>query len=115
MKKIIRITESELISLVKEIIKEESQSANKFKAEGVVDGNKRMSFPVTEMSYVDGDVNMNMIDPISKEKLYVVNFRGPIYNAKNTVTKYRNVNFTNINIKNYSQIAKQFGIPFMTT
>jgi hypothetical protein len=74
-----------------------------------------MSFPVTEMSYVDGDVNMNMIDPISKEKLYVVNFRGPIYNAKNTVTKYRNVNFTNINIKNYSQIAKQFGIPFMTT
>jgi len=127
VKNTIRLTEQDLVRLVKRVIKEQAkaihgvplkkpgQPSKQFKAEGVVEDDMMMSFPVTQMSYVDGTVNMTMVDPVSKEKLYVINFRGPIYSGKNNTKKYRDVNFSNINMKNYSQIAKQFNIPFMTT
>jgi hypothetical protein len=115
MSKIVKLNEQDLVRLVKRVIKEQLQSESKFKAEGVVEDDMMMSFPVTEISYVDDTVNMTMIDPVSKEKLYVTNFRGPIYSGKNNTKKYRDVSFNNINMKNYNQIAKQFNIPFLTT
>jgi hypothetical protein len=99
MKNTIRLTEQDLVRLVKRVIKEQAkaihgvpskkpgQPSKQFKAEGVVEDDMMMSFPVTQMSYVDGTVNMTMVDPVSKEKLYVINFRGPIYSGKNNTKK----------------------------
>jgi len=115
MKRVIKLTESDLIKILKKVISEQSKPSNIFYAEGTVEDDMIMSFPVTEMSYVGGTVMMNMIDPETKEKLYVSNFKGPIYSQKNNAKKYRSVNFHNISLKNYNQIVKQYNIPFMTT
>jgi hypothetical protein len=137
MKKTIRLTEQDLVRLVKKIIKEQpdekfdtpynkelmrnSQNLQKntaninkpsnFKAEANVEDDMMMDFPVIEFTIDYDKVDMFIIDPVSKKRLYVTDFKGPIYDPSNSKTIYKNSYFTNINKQNYKQIAKSNNIP----
>jgi hypothetical protein len=137
MKKIIRLTEQDLVRLVRKIVKEQPDekfdtpynkefmrnSKNKktnttnintptnFKAMATVEDDMVMEFSVINFT-VDGDrVDMFIIDPVSKKRLYVTNFDGPIYDPSNSKVVYKNSIFQNVNKRNYNQIAKSKNIP----
>jgi hypothetical protein len=124
MKKIVKLTEGQLLDIIKQVIKESEASIaapnpqttapNQFKAQATVEGDMVMSFPVTGFSDIYGTITMEMIDPVSKEKLYVSNFRGAIYKENNT-KKYTQATFTNIGLKNYNDIWKKYNIPGVIT
>jgi hypothetical protein len=128
MKKIIRLTESDLINLVNRVIKEQSvvgapnmgmtkkipnnkKLANSnFKAEATVEDDMLMQFPVIQINNYEV-VEMFLKDPISGKVLLVKNFGGPIY-AENGKTKiYRDSSFNNITSKNWRTIATKYKIP----
>jgi hypothetical protein len=111
MKKIVRLTEQDLVTLVKKVIKEQS---NNFKAQATVEGDMVMEFPVVKFKeFSANDVEMTILDPVSKEQLVVVNFMGKItINGKNRV-KYTDSYFSNISLKNWNQIASKYKIPVL--
>jgi hypothetical protein len=74
MKKIVRLTESDLVRIVKRVLNEDQTSNLKVRA--IVEGDMAMEFKVTRFAEVDGGVTMYMdYYPRngSVEKLYVVN------------------------------------------
>jgi hypothetical protein len=123
MKKIIRLTEQDLVKLVKKVVKEQSSLNKKpsnFKAYAHVEGDMVMEFPV--VSFTDGNrygegIVMNIIHPVNNKELYVKNFEGPIYDFTTKKMVYTSSDFSNINVKNYKQIAQSQNIPVsvMTT
>ena len=113
MKKVIRLTESDLVRLVKRIINEEENMSSNFKAEANVEDDRLMSFPVISLSDVSGNVRMTIQDPSDKSELYVNNFKGPIYDKKTNKVRYTRCWFNNIDKSNYSAIASEYGIKKM--
>ena len=123
MRKIVRLTEQDLVKLVKKVVKEQSslnKKTSNFKAYAHVEGDMVMEFPV--VSFTDGNrygagVVMNIIHPVNNKELYVKNFEGPIYDFTTKKMVYTSSDFSNINVKNYKQIAQSQNIPVsvMTT
>jgi len=91
------------------------QVAATFNAEGVIEGDMLMKFPVTNFNHVYGNTTMYMTDPISKKSLYVVNFKGPIMDAQTNKPIYKSSTFNNINEKNWESISRQFKVKTFET
>ena len=122
MKKIIRLTESDLINLVNRVIKEQSVvgapnmgtisksntvSNSKFKAQATVEDDMIMEFPVVKFHYDASGVDMFFKE--GNVLLNVHNFEGPIF--KGLSKKYIDSYFSNIDSKNWKSIAKKYNIP----
>jgi len=108
MKKIVRLTEQDLVTLVKKVIKEQS---NNFKAQATVEGDMVMEFPVIQLKEWGKDVYMEIKDPQTGKQLTVTNFKGPIVFAGTSKVQYRDSYFSNISLKNWNQIASKYNIP----
>lgn len=138
MKKIVKLTESDLVRIIKKIVKEQPDSkfdtpynkgflsnsaknsaTNKptnFRAKATVNGDSYGEFPVVKFTVSGSNVKMFFIfkDYYDKEKLlYVNNFQGPIYDANTNKIEFAEADFNNINNQNYKQISKSQNIPIV--
>lgn len=117
MKKIVRLTESDLVRIVRRVLNEDQPSNLKVRA--VVEGDMFMEFKVTRFAEVDGTVTMYMdfYDSLNRkvEKLYVVNFKGPIYDEKTNKIKYRSSSFNDIDKNNWGDLGWKYKVPTTMT
>lgn len=132
MKKIIRLTESDLINLVNRVLQEQSVAGapnmgviskpktksigggNNFKAEANVEDDMVMQFPVVEFWYGNQGVEMFFKDVTKgngNKILKVYNFEGPIFDELGNKKIYRDSVFINVNLDNWKNIAKKNNIP----
>ena len=116
MKKIVRLTESDLVRIVKRVLNEDQPSNLKVRA--IVEGDMSMELKVTRFEEVDGGVTMYMdYYPRngSVEKLYVVNFKGPIYDEKTDKIRYTRSSFNDINKNNWGNFSSKYNVPTTMT
>lgn len=112
MTKVVRLTEQDLVRLIKKVIKEDITAPNTFKARATVEEDMVMEFPVTKFIVFPSGIWMVMTDPQTKKSILVQNFGGKIHNSRPfSEIVYTDSSFSNINSKNYQQIAKQYNIP----
>lgn len=127
MKKIVRLNESDLINIVKKILKEQSSvgvnkkkpiskslTGSNFKAEANVEDDMVMQFPVVEFWVGNRGVEMFFKDVTkgnNNKILKVYNFEGPIFDELGNRKIYRDSAFMNINSNNWKNIAKKNNIP----
>jgi hypothetical protein len=138
MKKVVRLTETDLVKLVKKVIEEQNTQygsfgynpynllSNKkmsavqnkpstFNAEALVEDDMIMKFPVKGFSDIDGTIVMTIFDSSKNKDLVVSDFNGPIYDAKTGKKIYTDSNFRNVGMKNWNQIANRYNIETMMT
>ena len=110
------LTKSQLKIIVEQSIGAGAKTPinNRFTSEAIVEDDMVMMFPVKSISYKNGKLNMTIYDGTEKKDLYVINFKGPIYDAKTNQKVYTDSFFQNINMNNYKQIAKTNNIPITT-
>lgn len=132
MKKIIRLTEGDLVNLVKRVIKEQNTNLSSFgdipynpmqtklteksgfQTDAVVEGDMYMSFTV--LGFIVKGNNIGMVikeDPRLEPKgtLIVYNFGGPIFDYNTKKQIYTDSMFRSINKNNFMKIANQNNIP----
>ena len=117
MKKIIKLTENDLIKLVKKVIQEQNMGNKGLEISATVEGDMSMTFRVLEFVIQNGKIGMVLKHkdaPLGKDPnrvLVVYNFGGPIFDKKTGQKIYTDVSFGNIGSDNFMNLAKQNGIP----
>lgn len=116
MKKVVKLTEQDLVRLVKKIIKEDVKG---YLTTANVEGDMVIEFYVNAFNVTLSGIYM-MITEVSTGKKYYVKskgdyFGGPIYDRTLKNIAYKDSDFGEITPKNYKQIAKQNNIPVNQT
>jgi len=123
MKKLVRLTESDLVRLVKKVIKEQTRLMDQnskgpsFVIQGNVEGDMVMKFDVYQFMVQGNKIGMVMKEkftPLGEDKnrtLIVYDFGGPIFDAKTNKRVFTDVDFDSIGPNNYMSLAKKNGVP----
>ena len=116
MEKVIKLTEQDLVRLVKKIIKEDVKG---YLTTATVEDDMVIEFYVNSFNITLSGVYM-MITEVSTGKKYYVKsvsgyFGGPIYDRVTKKIVFTDSYFGEITPKNYKQIAKQNNIPVNQT
>lgn len=112
-----RLTEQELVKLVKKILKED---IGKFTTTATVEGDMVMEFKVDGFNVTASGVYM-MVTDWKNKKYFVIgkrgerSFGGPIYDRATKKIAFTDSYFGEITLNNYQKIAKQYGIPVNNT
>ncbi len=110
MKKVVRLTESDLVRLVKRVIYEQPilrPGMKQFEAEAYTEDDAITPYYVSK--FVTSGSNVKMY--LENNTLYSINFHGPLYDARTNKIVEPRAGFINVDEKNYKQIAKQYNIP----
>lgn len=128
MGKIVRLTESDLVRLVKKVIKEQNTQYGSFgnnpynplmdqnlkgphfEIDATVEGDMLITFDVYGFIVQNGKVGMIMKEQGDETSLIVYNFGGPIFDKKTNNKVYTDVSFGTIGPDNYMSMAKKNGV-----